>query len=409
MVEFNAKLYLNHIKFKEEFSNFEKFMKSLIEEMEDEEEDNLLQYFNNNYLSRFKNLDIFQTPNDESIELSNILDKLLGNNKIDKKSNNQICLEYQAIKNNLFKDSLYKNSNAEQFFLNVLVQIEIIKSNLDFNFKNIYSNYIKELLYSFENINLNLMGNDLRRNINIENLKKKIENSYNECSESIFEKEKNLRKNAFEEIDNYIKNYDLYDSNSDPQKELNNIPVKISKLNEEFINFTEKKIKEYIDNLKQIREILQIPKNIDNLDIKVDNSIYKNFLSKGHGLLHIGIGVVEGIIRVCTAPFGPIGWGIAIAVHGIFTIGHIAYDKLNKKKTLLENLNKFKKELEIRFEGNENKIKEIILNLHDDILKELENYIDLKNAEFKGIKNKKKEFDNIFALFKKIYNEDNDL
>ena len=57
-----------------------------------------------------------------------------------------------------------------------------------------------------------------------------------EYSESIFEKEKNPRKNVFEEIDNYIKNYDLYDSNSDPQKELNNIPVKIIKLNEEFIN-----------------------------------------------------------------------------------------------------------------------------------------------------------------------------
>ena len=59
--------------------------------------------------------------------------------------------------------------------------------------------------------------------------------------------------------------------------------------------------------------------------------IYKNFLSKGHGLLHIGIGVVEGFISICSAPFGPIGWGIAIAVHSIFTIGHIAYDKLNKK------------------------------------------------------------------------------
>ena len=43
-------------------------------------------------------------------------------------------------------------------------------------------------------------------------------------------------------------------------------------------------------------------------------------------------------------------WGIAIAVHGIFIIGHIAYDKLNKKNFV----RKFNK---IKLEGNENKNK----------------------------------------------------
>ena len=48
------------------------------------------------------------------------------------------------------------------------------------------------------------------------------------------------------------------------------------------------------------------------------------------------------------------------------------------------------------------KIKEIILNLYDDILKELENYIHLKNAEFKGIKNKEMNLIK-FLLYSKKY------
>ena len=49
-------------------------------------------------------------------------------------------------------------------------------------------------------------------------------------------------------------------------------------------------------------------------------------------MTHIGIIGAEVIIRVCTVPFGPVGWILAFAVHGAFAGGTALYDKLNKKK-----------------------------------------------------------------------------
>ena len=414
VVQFNAKLYENHLKFIVKIRDFKNFMESCINDMNDLEEENFLKYFNENYLSKFENLEISQTPNNDTIELSNTLNELLENKKIkiDKKTSNNICITYEAMKNNLFKHSLYKNSNAEQFFLNILVQIEKIKSNLDSTFKMIYNSYIKELLYLFEQINLNLLGNNLNRNISIENHKKEIENFSQKCLEAILKNNKYIKSVVEEEIKNYEKNYDFYNSNSDPQKELIKIVEKIKKSEEEYNNENKKELTEYINKLKNIRENLKFSK--DNDDIlkieieKIDDSIYKNFFSFGHGITHIGILGTEVIIRVCTAPFGPVAWMLAFAVHGAFAGGTALYDKLNKKKTLLKNLKKFKKELEIQLEGNKGSIIDFILGLHNDILKELEYLIDLQNSEFKGIKNKKKEFDNIFDKFKKIYNDDKD-
>ena len=247
VVQFNAKLYENHLKFKEKINNFENFMKSLIEEMKDEDEDNLLDYFNKYYLSKFENLKISQNENDETIELSNILDKLLEDNKIDKKFNNQICLEYQTIKNNLNKYSIYKNSNANNFFSSILAQIEIIKSNLDLNFKNIYNNYIKNLIYSFDLINLNLLGKNLIRNINIGNLKKEINDEYLECNLNIMEEEKKLKLNVNNKIQNYINNIESY---SNPKKEGKNISNNIIELYNKFKIFIENKLKKYLEKIK---------------------------------------------------------------------------------------------------------------------------------------------------------------
>ena len=314
------------------------------------------------------------------------------------------------MKNNLFKHSSYKNSNAEQFFLNILVQIEKIKSNLDSNFKMIYSSYIKELLYLFEQINLNLLGNNLNRNISIENHKKEIIDFYNKCSEAILKNNKYIKSVVEEEINNYENNYDFYNSNSDPQKELIKIVEKIKKSEEEYNNENKKELTDYINKLKNIN--LQISKdNVDNLNIeidKIDDFIYINLFSFGHGIIHIGILSLEFMFRVCTAPFGPVAWMFAFALHGGFAAGTALYDTRHKKETLLKNLKKFKKELEIQLEGNKDSIIDIILSLHNDILKKLEYLIDLQNSEFKGIKNKKKEFDNIFDKFKKIYNDDKD-
>ena len=137
------------MEFKEKICDFKKFMELCIKNMIDEGEENLLKYFNDNYLSKFENLIIPEEPNNETMELSNILNQLLENNKKDKKTIEHICLTYQAIKNNLSKHSLYKKSNVVKIFLNLLKQIKLIQRNLDFNFKNIYNDYLKKLLFLF--------------------------------------------------------------------------------------------------------------------------------------------------------------------------------------------------------------------------------------------------------------------
>ena len=83
-------------------------------------------------------------------------------------------------------------------------------------------------------------------------------------------------------------------------------------------------------------------------------------------------------------------------------------DKKNEKKTLVNNMKKFKKIFYVRFEGNITNIKEMIYNIYNDIVKEIDNYVDSQNSEFKGIKAKKVEFDNICENFKNIYYEEND-
>ena len=49
VVQFNAKYYEQHIDFKEKFNDFENFMKTFINDMQEEGEDDLLKYFNDNY------------------------------------------------------------------------------------------------------------------------------------------------------------------------------------------------------------------------------------------------------------------------------------------------------------------------------------------------------------------------
>ena len=60
----------------------------------------------------------------------------------------------------------------------MITQFNFDKSDLDDNFKTIYINYINNLVYTFELINLNLLGNNMCRNINIDKNKNQIEESY---------------------------------------------------------------------------------------------------------------------------------------------------------------------------------------------------------------------------------------
>ena len=73
----------------------------------------------------------------------------------------------------------------------------------------IYTNYIKNLVNIFELINLNLLGKKLCRKINIEELKKKIDDTYKNYSKKIQEEIMNLYSNSFKLIDNYINKIDL--------------------------------------------------------------------------------------------------------------------------------------------------------------------------------------------------------
>ncbi len=343
------------------------------------------------------------------MELSNILNQLLENNKKDKKTIEHICLTYQAIKNNLYKHSLYKKSNVKQFFLNILEQINMIRRGLDFNFKNIYNDYLKKLLFSFEQINFKLLGINFDRDIKIDNLENEIEFLYLIYSQNTISIMENFEEIVFKKINNYEQNYDYYNSICDTQEKLNEIAEEIKKLEEEFVKNLQKNIKEYTDDIKKIKKLLREINNENNLDIKIDDTVFKNFKSKGHLFTHFGILATEVIVRVCTAPFGPIGWGIAIGIHGVFAVGTALYDKINKKNTLIKNVEKFKNQLKKKINGNKKAINELLYNLREDILKELENIIDLQNSEFEGIKNKKEEFLNIFNKFIKIYNEQTDL
>ena len=84
-----------------------------------------------------------------------------------------------------------------------------------------------------------------------------------------------------------------------------------------------------------------------------------------------GIGI--GFLYVGAAVSGQ---GIAIGIHVVIALGTYVYDKLKEKENLIENMNDFKKNVEIKFEVFKDNIETIILKMKNDTEEEIEKFID---------------------------------
>ena len=141
--------------------------------------------------------------------------------------------------------------------------------------------------------------------------------------------------------------------------------------------------------------------------INFNDSVFINFISKGHLIGHIGIGVTEGIVAgilyfASIAVSGPVGWGIAIGIHAFTALSTFIYDKTHKNKNLIENMKDFEKNLLIQLDCNKEKIETIMLNMKRDTENEIERFVDSQNSDFKMIKKHKSEYDKIYSDFKQI-------
>ena len=410
VTSFNAKTYENYLNFREKIKDFKIFIENCFKEMEEEDNDNLLELIRENYYLKFINLKIDSQPNEEINNLYYILYDILKEKKndvlkSDKKTCYLICEMYQKMKQNFKVDERYKKSNAEEFFCFVKTQCNIAKSDLDYNFKNIYINYIKNLVYTFELINLNLLGNNICRDINIDKIHKQIEESYEKYYSIISEEEKKNKEGSIEKIENYIKNIESF---NDPKEEGKKVANSISESNKNHLNNIYEQINNFKKELEKIKSDFSQKIKISNSEINFNDSVLKHFYSKGHFLGHVGVGIAEGIgvaglIYAGAVITGPIGWGVAIGIHFVIALGTLIYDKSKEKKTLVENMEELKKSLIIKYDGNEDKIKNIILKMKEESEKEIERFVDSQNSEFKGIKLHKKEYDKIYSDFKQIY------
>ena len=397
--------------FKEEISDFKSYMKKCLDYMKDEGEKNLFKYFNEIYSSNFKTTPIDTKINDEIQNLyEDLYNNLLKDDNPDfektKNTGYGICQRYLAMKNNLKDYEQYKQSKALECFDGIKNQFEKVKSNFDDNYKNIYNNYIKSLFYIFELINLNLSGNNLSRNIKIEEFKKEIEDTYEKYNNKINDEKQTLEINSIIKIDEYIENIDKF---SNPQDEAIDVVKEISESFKKFIQSVIKIIEEYKTELKKIKKKLQnliILNNSDDVNfINFISIIFPNFLSirhlGTHGLILVAEGVAYGLLIGWS---GPIGWIFAIGIHGV--VAWLNYRKDNNKKSLKKNMEDYKTNLEKKFTEYESKIVEILINLKNDTEKEIENFVDSQNSVFKGIKENEEKYKKIVNDFKKIFYEE---
>ena len=409
VVQFNAKCYLNYMKFKEEISDFKSFMKKCLDDMKQEGEKNLFKYFNEIYSSNFKTTPIDTKINDEIQNLyEDLYNNLLKDDNPDfektKNTGYGICQRYLAMKNNLKDYEQYKKSNALECFAGIKNQFEKVKSNFDDNYKNIYNNYIKSLFYIFELINLNLSGNNLSRNIKIEEFKKEIKDTYEKYNNKIVEEKQTLQINSFIKIIDYIENIDKF---SNPQDEAIDVVKEISELFKKFIQSVIKIIEDYKTELKKIKEKLQNLIILDNsININFDSSIFPNFYSISHLGTHMGILAAEGVAFWLSVFSGPFGWISAIGIHAVVVLFNYIKDNSNKNNTLKKNMEDFKTNLKEKFTEYESKIVEILINLKNDTEKEIENFVDSQKSEFKGIKENEEKYKKIVNDFKKIFYEE---
>ena len=97
--------------------------------------------------------------------------------------------------------------------------------------------------------------------------------------------------------------------------------------------------------------------------------IYKDNQLKTQRIEGIGIGSLYFGAAIS-------GQGIAIGIHVVIALGTYVYDKLKEKENLIENMNDFKKNVEIKFEGIKDKIGTIILKMKNETEEEIEKFVD---------------------------------
>ena len=405
VVQFHAHFYRQYMKFKNEISDFENFFKKIKTKGFNKSPN----YLQKNYYSEFPN-EIMEKKGDLNKINTNYYPKLRKifeiENKDDKKINEQLyymCCSYDNMKRNIQSHKNFKNSNAPELFEKILFQIQLSKENLDNNFKEIYINYITNLMYTFELININLLGNHLERVKNINEKKDIIEKKYENRKNKIDKQFIDLKKKTFEKIEKFINNINKY---SNPEEESKKIYNDITKSLSEFDIFFKEESTKYKEELDII--VNEIKSKLD-LKIDLNNSVFKKFMNIKHLISHIGVGFFEGLgglVYMGLLGINPIslffGLGI-LSIHSLIAFGTFLYDKINLNDTLINNMNEYKEKLIVQFEGVENKIEEIIKNIKVKAIKQIEFFVDSQNVDFKNIKLHKREFDKLFNQFKKIY------
>ena len=251
----------------------------------------------------------------------------------------------------------------------------------------------------FEMINLNLLGGTIIREANIETYKNKVNSTYEKYKEIIINENEKVKKNCIKKTREYIQNIGNYQN---PENEKEKVSEEIFNLIEELNKFKKNKFIEYKKEFEEIKiNISDKIKLIYSCDIYFDNEIYKNLFSMNHLFEHLYIvwfTIYLGIFTSFTAG----GVGIALISHGILTFGNYIFDKLKKIDILIENMKKYEKNLEIKFDEEKKKIETILYKLKIGVEKEIESFVDSQNSEFKGIKNNKEFFDKLYSEFKKI-------
>ena len=244
VVQFNANLYLQYMKFEKEISNFEKFFTNIKEKRKKEIKE-LFDYLQRNYCVEFEKEIIKQKENSKEINDNfNKLKKIfeIVNNK-DNKINEQLyncCYSYDNMKRNIQSHKKFKDSNAEELFKYIKNQILLIKENLSNNFKGLYRDYMTNLIYTFELININLLGSKLYREKNINEKKEHIKIKYNYYKTIINNEFNVLKKDSFNKIENYINNIKTF---KNPEEESNKIHNDITESLSKFDLFFKEKIK----------------------------------------------------------------------------------------------------------------------------------------------------------------------
>lgn len=155
----------------------------------------------------------------------------------------------------------------------------------------------------------------------------------------------------------------------------------------------------YISKLDDIKKnFLENEVTINIQNISFENKIYKHLFSKAHLYEHTGLLVFSIILGVVGLPV------LSIGIHIICGLINFFYDHSKKIDTLKENMETFKRKLEIKLNGDQRKFLDSLEALKNNVEKEIELIVDSQNAEFKGIKDNQLAFKKLIEQFKEINN-----